>query len=104
MRTSGRCRWSATLTICTVSARASRRRQNYCQTDHENLCHFNLSNKTTQSCHLFNTAPGDSARGRSEEHTSELQSRRDLVCRLLLEKKKIKERHNNNNNNKNTTK
>src|SRR5438874_7107093 len=35
---------------------------------------------------------GDTARGgdpdRSEEHTSELQSRRDLVCRLLLEKKK----------------
>src|SRR5690349_24178701 len=27
---------------------------------------------------------------RSEEHTSELQSRRDLVCRLLLEKKKTK--------------
>src|SRR5690349_24254923 len=27
---------------------------------------------------------------RSEEHTSELQSRRDLVCRLLLEKKKNK--------------
>src|SRR5438874_12421324 len=30
------------------------------------------------------------ARPRSEEHTSELQSRRDLVCRLLLEKKKKK--------------
>src|SRR5690349_24123225 len=29
-----------------------------------------------------------SNQGRSEEHTSELQSRRDLVCRLLLEKKK----------------
>src|SRR5439155_20124795 len=28
--------------------------------------------------------------GRSEEHTSELQSRGHLVCRLLLEKKKIK--------------
>src|SRR5690606_40728102 len=27
-------------------------------------------------------------RGRSEEHTSELQSRENLVCRLLLEKKK----------------
>src|SRR5207247_10784126 len=27
---------------------------------------------------------------RSEEHTSELQSRVDLVCRLLLEKKKMK--------------
>src|SRR5204862_8284335 len=32
---------------------------------------------------------------RSEEHTSELQSRRDLVCRLLLEKKKKKRITNN---------
>src|SRR2546426_3907451 len=32
-------------------------------------------------------APGDD---RSEEHTSELQSPCNLVCRLLLEKKKIK--------------
>src|SRR5690606_41686293 len=30
------------------------------------------------------------AAGRSEEHTSELQSRENLVCRLLLEKKKKK--------------
>src|SRR5690349_22832714 len=30
----------------------------------------------------------DASRTRSEEHTSELQSRRDLVFRLLLEKKK----------------
>src|SRR2546422_1481561 len=30
---------------------------------------------------------------RSEEHTSELQSRLHLVCRLLLEKKKTKRRH-----------
>src|SRR5207302_7389371 len=30
------------------------------------------------------------AGGRSEEHTSELQSRENLVCRLLLEKKKKK--------------
>src|SRR2546427_8377518 len=29
-----------------------------------------------------------SVRGRSEEHTSELQSQSNLVCRLLLEKKK----------------
>src|SRR5690349_22120093 len=35
-------------------------------------------NKNSQHCN------------RSEEHTSELQSRRDLVCRLLLEKKKKK--------------
>src|SRR2546421_5234311 len=32
---------------------------------------------------------------RSEEHTSELQSRSDLVCRLLLEKKKKKTENNN---------
>src|SRR5205814_2817322 len=31
---------------------------------------------------------GDTAEQRSEEHTSELQSLRQLVCRLLLEKKK----------------
>src|SRR5690606_39837255 len=30
---------------------------------------------------------GDRREGRSEEHTSELQSRENLVCRLLLEKK-----------------
>src|SRR5438067_3692437 len=33
--------------------------------------------------------PAGARRRRSEEHTSELQSRFDLVCRLLLEKKKI---------------
>src|SRR5947207_11676938 len=32
--------------------------------------------------------PVDAVEGRSEEHTSELQSHSDLVCRLLLEKKK----------------
>src|SRR2546428_8580527 len=36
--------------------------------------------------------PG-TATGRSEEHTSELQSRSDLVCRLLLEKKKYTNYH-----------
>src|SRR5690349_24145900 len=32
--------------------------------------------------------------GRSEEHTSELQSRRDLVCSILLEKKKKNKKSN----------
>src|SRR5262249_61795613 len=36
-------------------------------------------------------APGQCARTRSEEHTSELQSLTNLVCRLLLEKKKTKQ-------------
>src|SRR5206468_11538834 len=38
----------------------------------------------------FNTHLPPEAVIRSEEHTSELQSRSDLVCRLLLEKKKKK--------------
>src|SRR5699024_11282307 len=36
----------------------------------------------------FAAVLADPRHGRSEEHTSELQSRFDLVCRLLLEKKK----------------
>src|SRR5438132_5671148 len=39
------------------------------------------------SCGLASTVPIGSG-SRSEEHTSELQSHSDLVCRLLLEKKK----------------
>src|SRR2546427_9414879 len=35
------------------------------------------------------------AHTRSEEHTSELQSQSNLVCRLLLEKKKKKHKHTN---------
>src|SRR5437773_6830701 len=38
---------------------------------------------------------GALTRTRSEEHTSELQSHHDLVCRLLLEKKKQKREHQN---------
>src|SRR6266540_1390976 len=38
------------------------------------------------SCRIFR--PGPARGSRSEEHTSELQSHHDLVCRLLLEKKK----------------
>src|SRR5579883_3667541 len=38
--------------------------------------------------------PGRPGGPRSEEHTSELQSRENLVCRLLLEKKKKKKKNN----------
>src|SRR5438067_5390408 len=41
------------------------------------------------------TNPKFDVRDRSEEHTSELQSRFDLVCRLLLEKKKKKKQKKN---------
>src|SRR5262245_29121537 len=40
--------------------------------------------------HNAQTPRVNSLPGRSEEHTSELQSLRHLVCRLLLEKKKVK--------------
>src|SRR5438093_8424552 len=41
---------------------------------------------------LWSWRPGLALEVRSEEHTSELQSLTNLVCRLLLEKKKQKER------------
>src|SRR5688572_31599208 len=44
--------------------------------------------------HLTNVNPGGGGL-RSEEHTSELQSQSNLVCRLLLEKKKKKKKKNN---------
>src|SRR6266540_7159199 len=51
---------------------------------------------------LLRPAPAPQRRGdhRSEEHTSELQSHHDLVCRLLLEKKKKQTptKHSNHNN------
>src|SRR5690349_22382631 len=46
-----------------------------------------MSRRLRATCPSSRLAPMDDA-ARSEEHTSELQSRRDLVCRLLLEKKK----------------
>src|SRR2546429_5984839 len=43
--------------------------------------------------YLLPTLSPRPTRSRSEEHTSELQSRLHLVCRLLLEKKKIEDNH-----------
>src|SRR5690349_24009807 len=48
-----------------------------------------LAKATLESFDRF-TLPAIGSNLRSEEHTSELQSRRDLVCRLLLEKKNKK--------------
>src|SRR5690606_42143526 len=46
--------------------------------------------RRTSTCSVAPTPTrSSSCPGRSEEHTSELQSRENLVCRLLLEKKKI---------------
>src|SRR5205809_1200132 len=55
--------------------------------------HFMLKEICEQSETVRSTLRGRLlvAEGRSEEHTSELQSRLHLVCRLLLEKKKKRE-------------
>src|SRR3712207_7594009 len=43
-----------------------------------------------RAVHVVVAVDADAPAGRSEEHTSELQSRQYLVCRLLLEKKKLR--------------
>src|SRR5438874_13582449 len=48
-------------------------------------CTYRGSTSRSAASQSASSLPGAK---RSEEHTSELQSRRDLVCRLLLEKKK----------------
>src|SRR2546426_6120177 len=63
--------------------------------DHEELffCHlFPVRNAGTETRHLRFVRGGQTeiGRERSEEHTSELQSPCNLVCRLLLEKKNQK--------------
>src|SRR5699024_12396744 len=55
-----------------------------------NTMRFLLAN-TTDFNHNEDAIAYDDLTPRSEEHTSELQSRFDLVCRLLLEKKKNKQ-------------
>src|SRR5438034_3498239 len=52
-----------------------------------------LSISVRSSCSWLNSSSdvlAEPGPGRSEEHTSELQSHSDLVCRLLLEKKNMK--------------
>src|SRR5215471_21779995 len=51
-----------------------------------------ISGDGAGSCGATSNEAADAHGPRSEEHTSELQSRRDLVCRLLLEKKKKKKK------------
>src|SRR5260221_3327910 len=60
----------------------SPRRSRYCTSGRASMA--------MEEAEAFMAAPRSHVvhRGRSEEHTSELQSHSDLVCRLLLEKKK----------------
>src|SRR5687768_17980050 len=62
---------------------------------HDALPIFSFASSRREPWSISRTAFMDSSERRSEEHTSELQSRLHLVCRLLLEKKKkkIKKNH-----------
>src|SRR5438094_4115632 len=53
---------------------------------------ISLSISSTAACAAL-YGPLHGGANRSEEHTSELQSPYDIVCRLLLEKKKEKKKH-----------
>src|SRR2546422_5994289 len=52
------------------------------------ICRLKSSRMNASLIRGTGIVKGTLAAGRSEEHTSELQSRLHLVCRLLLEKKK----------------
>src|SRR5947209_16907489 len=82
----------------------------YCSGDHRDLHSFPTRRSSDLSCsrtristtagssrtfpHPVSASPSTQRRAaRSEEHTSELQSRQYLVCRLLLEKKKKQKKH-----------
>ena len=54
---------------------------------------YNIITSDRLHLHAGDKIGGFNGTSRSEEHTSELQSRLHLVCRLLLEKKKNKQIH-----------
>src|SRR3712207_9367297 len=83
----------STLFPYTTLFRSSRdNREDARQTDHHaKVVQCSGKPSCQQSCPSYQQNPY-AAYNRSEEHTSELQSRQYLVCRLLLEKKKTHER------------
>src|SRR5438874_9280787 len=58
--------------------------------EHRLQPHLRDTSRYSFLCEFFRGDSRNRRCARSEEHTSELQSRRDLVCRLLLEKKNEK--------------
>src|SRR2546430_5154884 len=87
------CDWSSD--VCSSDLRAAK----CCaaRSTMANLCSSAQSTRTSgvdtvagRSASRRESGPPSSATYRSEEHTSELQSQSNLVCRLLLEKKKNK--------------
>src|SRR6266446_9348623 len=82
--------------ICFLFFFSSRRRHTILQGDwSSDVCSSDLGSRCRRGSNSSRSrrrscCRSDTARERSEEHTSELQSPCNLVCRLLLEKKKKK--------------
>src|SRR5687768_18051606 len=74
------------LPICNWSRKQAHRSRNPCWPSSPRPHHRDTADNPRHP-HCRSTDPNPT-RSRSEEHTSELQSRLHLVCRLLLEKKK----------------
>src|SRR5690606_40524318 len=79
----------ATSFSCRARCRASRResRSRYSSNAHHSSSTINAANPASAGDVRHHGGCTVNASDRSEEHTSELQSRENLVCRLLLEKK-----------------
>src|SRR5207237_8949402 len=78
-RSSAKTGWSAAFSPCALRQRARCSRQGFARPASTSAGSAAPSPRRTSQVHW---------RRRSEEHTSELQSHLNLVCRLLLEKKK----------------
>src|SRR5690625_6768064 len=75
------------LQLLKINQRKRSHQNNSCQYRNRNVVEQRRKKEQGQGDHPRTNNIGES---RSEEHTSELQSRGHLVCRLLLEKKKTK--------------
>src|SRR2546428_1283174 len=87
---------SDTKSLLYAETSSTRSGLNACRTANSNMIVLpNVMSRPNASLVLVNdrslTNTNDAFGRRSEEHTSELQSRSDLVCRLLLEKKKTEQ-------------
>src|SRR5256885_7003141 len=80
----------STLFPYTTLFRSGQGNRHGCRAQPRGACAAALRNARRQRHERWRSraADGDARRSRSEEHTSELQSPCNLVCRLLLEKKK----------------
>src|SRR2546430_12328366 len=74
--------------LLVVNGAAALRRRSFLSTDRTTHSAFSSAARIFSASSALETSIFSSPLPRSEEHTSELQSQSNLVCRLLLEKKK----------------